>query len=396
MRALIVHNRYSSRVPSGENLAVDDEVRWLVDAGIEVHRHEVTNDDVIEPGTLGRIREGVTAVWSPPARRRFLAALDEVAPDVVHVHNLFPTLTGSVPAAARRRDLPVVWTVHNRRVRCVGGGWFRDGRACHDCRPGWRVPGIVHGCYADSRAASAVVTAGSTLFRSSTRRDSGITAIGISHLMSQWVADAIGVPPSRVVTKYNGVAGPDAPPPPAADQRAFVFIGRLSAYKGVELLLSAWRRADVDAELRIVGDGDLAGEVRAAAADDPRIRWVGHVAPSEIGEHIGAARAVVVPAVWVEPFGRTAAEALAHGRPVITTGTGGLAEIVDAESGWTTGTSAEAMAGALRAALDDDAVRLRGEHAARRHAALFSPEATTAALVRVYEQAVSGRSPRRS
>ena len=50
-------------------------------------------------------------------------------PDVVHVHNLFPLLTGSVPAAARRRGIPVVWTVHNRRVRCVGGGLFRDGHA---------------------------------------------------------------------------------------------------------------------------------------------------------------------------------------------------------------------------------------------------------------------------
>ncbi len=95
-----------------------------------------------------------------------------------------------------------------------------------------------------------------------------------------------------------------------------------------------------------------------------------------------------MPAVWVEPFGRTAAEALAYGRPVITTGTGGLAEVVDPESGWVTGTSAESMAEALRRGRrSDDAVRRRGEHAAARHAALFSPEATTAALIRIYETA---------
>jgi glycosyltransferase involved in cell wall biosynthesis len=392
MRVLVVHNRYSSRVPSGENLAVDDEVRWLRDAGVEVHRHEVTNDDMVDPGVLGRVRDGVAGVWSAPARRQFVAVLDAVAPDVVHVHNLFPMLTGSVPAAARQRGVPVVWTVHNRRVRCVGGGWFRDGRACHDCRPGWRVPGVVHGCYAESRAASAVVTAGTTTFRLSVRRHDGITALAISDVMARWLADATGLAPGRVVTKYNGVAGPDAPPPAAADQRAFVFLGRLSAYKGVDLLLDAWRRADVDAELRIVGDGDLADDVRAAAAADPRIRWVGQVAPTDIGEHIAAARAVVVPAVWVEPFGRTAAEALAHGRPVITTGTGGLAEIVDDASGWVTGCSAEAMAGALRAAAsDDDEIARRGAHARERHAATFSPEATTSALVGVYERLTTGQ-----
>ena len=388
MRVLAVHNRYSSRVPSGENLAVDDEIRWLRDAGIDVHRHEVTNDDIVDPGPFGRVREGIDGAWSLPARRRFLSVLDEVRPDVVHVHNLFPLLTGSVPAAAVRRGVPVVWTVHNRRARCVGGGWFRDGRACHDCRPGWRVPGVVHGCYAGSRAASAVVTAGTTLFRVSARRRTGLTAIAISDVMARWLVDATGLDPARVVTKHNGVARPATPPPPPDDQRAFVFLGRLSAYKGVDLLLEAWRRADVDAELRIVGDGDLADEVRAATAADPRIRWIGQVDNADIGEHLAAARAVVVPAVWVEPFGRTAAEALAYGRPVITTGTGGLAEVVDPESGWVTGTSAESMSEALReAARSDDMVRHRGEHAAARHTAQFSPEATTAALIRIYETA---------
>jgi len=386
MRVLVVHNRYSSRVPSGENLAVDDEIRWLVEAGVDVHQHEVSNDDLVAPGVVGRFRRGVDGVWSLPARRRFLAALDEARPDVVHVHNLFPLITGSVPAAARRRSVPVVWTVHNRRTRCVGGGYFRDGQACHDCRPGWRVPGVVHGCYAESRVASGVVTVGSSLFRLSAQRHDGVTAIAISETMACWITASTGIGAARVRTKFNGVASPVDEPPPAADQRAFVFLGRLSAYKGIDLLLDAWRRADVDGELRIVGDGDLAGDVRAAAARDPRIRWEGQVGAADIGAHLAAARAVVVPSVWVEPYGRSAAEALAYGRPVITTGTGGLAEIVDDASGWVTGTSAEAMAGALReAAASDDAVRRRGRHAAARHAALFSPEATTAALIRIYE-----------
>ena len=398
MRVLVVHNRYSSRVPSGENLAVDDEVRWLIEAGVDVRRHEVTNDDVVAPGPIDRVRDGIAGIWSAPGRRAFLATLDEVRPDVVHVHNLFPLLTGSVPAAARRRRIPVVWTVHNRRVRCVGGGLFRDGRACHDCRPGWRVPGIVHGCYADSRAASAVVTASTTAFRVSARRHDGITALAISDAIARWTIEATGLDRSRVVTKYNGVAGPDVPPPDAAEQRAFVFLGRLSAYKGVHLLLDAWREAGLDAELHFVGDGDLAAEVRAAAAADPRVRWSGQVGPDQIGEHLAAARAVIVPAVWVEPFGRTAAEALAYGRPVITTGTGGLAEIVDQGSGWVTGRSVDGLVDAMRAATNDDAVRQRSERAVARHAALFSPEATTAALVDVYErvageQAVRDRRP---
>lgn len=387
----MVHNRYSSRVPSGENLAVDDDVRWLRAAGVEVLRHEVTNDEIVSPGPLARARDGIDAVWSLPARRRFLASLDELRPDVVHVHNLFPLLTGSVPRAARTRGVPVVWTVHNRRVRCVAGGYFREGAACHECRPGWRVPGVVHRCYAESAAASALVTVASSLFRTTARRG-GVTAIAISDAMGRWLTTTGGFPADRVRVRHNGVDGPPVPVPPAVEQRRFLFLGRLSAYKGVDLMLDAWRRADVDAELHIVGDGDLADDVAAAAAADPRITWVGNVEPDRIGEQIATARAVIVPSVWDEPFGRTAAEALAHGRPVITTGTGGLAEIVDNDCGWVTGTESEHVARALTdAASDDSGVADRARAARDRWSTTFSPEATTATLLEVYQDARRSR-----
>ena len=387
MRVLVVHNRYSSRVPSGENLAVDDEVRWLGEAGVDVVRHEVTNDEIVSPSALARVRYGAEAVWSLSARRRFLTALDGHRPDVVHVHNLFPLLTGSVPSAARRRGVPVVWTVHNRRVRCVDGGNFRDGLPCTSCRPGWRVPGIVHGCYAGSASASALVTVSSTLFRWSARRH-GVTAIAISGHMARWLTSAGGIAARDVRVKHNGVAGPVGPVPPAADQRAFIFLGRLAAYKGVTLLLDAWRRADIDAELRIVGDGDLAGDVRDAAAADPRITWTGQAAGHQVGAHIAAARAVVVPSTWQEPFGRAAAEALAYGRPVVTTGQGGLSEIVDPSCGWVTGPEPDPqlLADALRdATVDDAGVARRGDAARRRWERHFSPKASTEALIRIYE-----------
>jgi glycosyltransferase involved in cell wall biosynthesis len=371
-------------VPSGENLAVDDEVRWLREAGVDVLVHEATNDDLVDPGALGQARGGVAAVWSPRARRAVLDVVDRERPDVVHVHNLFPALTGSVPSGVRSRDIPVVWTVHNRRVRCVGGGYFRAGDACHRCRHGWRMPGVVHGCYNDSRLASAVVTLGSTLFRTIARRP-GVTPVAISEAMADWLVDDGGFDRQRVRVKYNGVAGPTSPLRPAERQRRFVFIGRLSAYKGVRLLLDAWRLADVDASLRILGDGDMADAVRTAAAADPRITWGGHVRAGEVGREIAAGRVVVVPSVWEEPFGRAAAEALAYHRPVITTGRGGLSEIVDDTCGWRTGADVTAMAHVLReAAASDDAVASRAQAAGRRHAEAFSPEATTSALMNVY------------
>jgi glycosyltransferase involved in cell wall biosynthesis len=387
MRVLVVHNRYSSRVPSGENLAVADEVRWLRDAGVDVTTHEVSNDDVFDATGPEKVRQAAESMWSPSAARHVGSAIDEVQPDIVHVHNLFPLLTTSVPWAATRRRVPVVWTAHNRRVVCVAGNNFRDGGACTDCRPGWRLPGIRHACYGESVAASLLITGATAAFRWAARRRSVVVAP--SESARRWLIDAAGFQADQVFRKYNGV---QHPPPgdvvlPAAASRTFLFSGHLSEHKGMGLLLEAWRRADLpgDVDLLVLGDGPRAADVQAAASADPRIRWLGSVEPKQVSSHLAAARAAIVPSTVEESFGRSAAEALAHGRPVVTTGAGGLGEIVDDRSGWITGTDRDGLAQALvEAARSDEAVTARAGTARDRYLQMFSPEATTLALLDIY------------
>jgi glycosyltransferase involved in cell wall biosynthesis len=395
MRVLVVHNNYSSRVPSGENLAVRDEVAWLRDAGVDVHLHEAHTDDVVAGAALDRVRQAVWTPWSLPGRRAFERAVAAADPDVVHVHNPFPLVTASVLGAASERDLPVLWTAHNRRVLCVAGAQFRDGQACDLCRPGWRVPGVWFGCYSSSRAASALVTASSSIYRAVARRR--VTTIAVSESMRRWLLTQAGFAADRVRVKYNGVAlaGPPTDRRPAAGGRTFLFIGRLERYKGVALLLEAWERTrgTLDADLHVIGDGVMTDAVRAAAAADPRITWRGTLSADEVARCLAQARAVVVPSICEESFGRVAAEALAAARGVIVTNLGGLAEVVDEMSGWVIEPDAAALAEALiDVAGDDAALTRRADTGHERYRRLFSPETTTRALIGIYEDAVRQRS----
>jgi glycosyltransferase involved in cell wall biosynthesis len=411
MRVLIVHNYYSSRVPSGENLAVSDEITWLREAGLDVHVHEASNDAGVAAQGAGKIRQVAEMPWSPTAGRRFAADLERLRPDVVHVHNLFPMLTASVPWAAVRADVPIVWTCHNRRLVCVEGTHYRDGAPCHLCRPGWRMPGVRHGCYqrlavargivspASSAVASGLVSISTSAFGRIARRR--VTAVGIADNVGRWLVEDAGFAPERVRVKFNGIPGPDpartvsAP----ADSDAFLFAGQLADYKGLPELLDAWRRRPSPVgRLRIVGDGMCAPAVEAAAARDPRITFVGPVPQPQMADEIAGARVIVAPSTTPETFGRVAAEALAYGRPVITSGLGGLGEIVDDDSGWVVGTDPAALARAIDvAAVDDEIVAAKGAAGRARHQALFSPQATTEALIDIYREVldVTGRSGHR-
>lgn len=97
----------------------------------------------------------------------------------------------------------------------------------------------------------------------------------------------------------------------------FLIPGRLHRWKRVDLAIQAVRRLPGDTPLLIVGTGEDEGRFRRAAGDDPRVRFLGHVSDSELDELYAAA--IAIPFVPVdEDYGFVTAEALAHGRPVVT------------------------------------------------------------------------------
>ena len=112
------------------------------------------------------------------------------------------------------------------------------------------------------------------------------------------------------------------PPPPPGNPPRALFIGRLLAYKGVDFLL---RALELVPELRldVVGSGPelhrLRTLARALAVED-RVKWWGEYPDEDLPRRMADADFLVLPSVSVqEMFGMVLLEAMAAGRPVITT-----------------------------------------------------------------------------
>jgi glycosyltransferase involved in cell wall biosynthesis len=202
--------------------------------------------------------------------------------------------------------------------------------------------------------------------------------------------------------------GHTAVPTRVAGPFGLLFVGRLVERKGVAVLLRAVALLSRKRDLRltIVGDGPLRRvlelEADALGVGD-RVRFLGFVPDSDMTDHFRAADALVLPAVQdskgdVEGLGVVLIEAIAHGKPVIASDSGGIPDIViDGESGLLVPPgSPEALAAAIERLLADPGLRSRLVEGGLRHVeANFSWSTIVTRLVALYRSVsrVPSRSP---
>lgn len=379
----MVHNRYRSGTPSGENMAVDRQVEGLRAAGIEVVTYFRSSDEIEEFGTRQRVALGVRPIWSIEDERALKSLIESSSPDLVHLHNPYPLISPAVVRAAKAAGLPVVQSVHNLRSFCVNGLGFRDGHECRECR-GRRfpTPAVRHACYQSSHASSLVMAAALSAHSTTWRLVDRF--LPVSEQLKAELVHA-GVEEQRISVVLNGIDDPGVPTRPG---NGVLFAARLEEEKGVALLLDAWHQSHLGHEgvvLTIAGDGALRQQVENASLADPSINYLGLCDPTRVHAEIQSHRVLVSPSVWVEGLPTVVLEAMARGRPVIATSVGALANLVDDSVGWTVDPSPAQLAAALReAALDDHSAVHRGAAGRARFESRYLTSSSISELLRVY------------
>lgn len=374
MRIAVVHSFYSSRVPSGENQVVKAQVEALADAGHEVWLVSRSTDDRLRRRTYAveAALTTVTGVGPDPT-----AELEAFAPDVVHVHNLFPNFGTRWLAAWPGR---LVATVHNFRPMCAGAYLFRDGAPCRECPDGDPWAGVRHGCYHGSAVATLPLAwrgrGGAPHDPLMARAD---TVITLSPRAREVYAEA-GVPHDRLRVLPNFVAVPRPTVPAQRGPERWLCVARLTPEKGVLDLVRTWPAGRA---LDVVGEGEQRDAIIGAAP--PGVRLLGSLANDDLRARMPGYTGLVVPSRWFEGLPTVYLEALAAGLPVVATAGNSAADDV-AEHALGRTVPAEPADGELAAALDD--VRRGGEGLRARvresFAARYTPETWVRGVIELY------------
>lgn len=247
--------------------------------------------------------------FSPIPARIVGKILDDERPDVVFTHNI-KGLGLTIPRAIQARGIAHIHVLHDLQL-ILPSGLLIAGKEYLLTTYG--VP------YA--------------LYRAICRMQFGAPDMVISP--SQFIVDRYrhygffsGVPfmlqpnptPSfRVIERHGLSSGP----------LKLLFVGQLHTHKGIQFLLDAFAGIKEPVELLIVGEGPLAGLVKARAEKDKRISHLGYMPPDELVKCYGVADALVVPSLCYENSPTVIYEALNAGIPVLASRIGGVGELIE-------------------------------------------------------------------
>jgi glycosyltransferase involved in cell wall biosynthesis len=327
MKIVVVHNTY--REAGGEDVVFENEKSLLRRNGHTVILYVRSNEELQDIYLVDRLTIAAQMIWSSKTRRAFAAILDAECPDIVHVHNTFMAISPSIYSACSERNIPVVQTLHNFRLLCPAGNFYRDGVICNECVTQNLLQSVRHGCYRNSRAATAGVALMLASHRAlDTWRRSVARFIVLTEFAKRKFVDS-GFPSDRFIVKPN-FADHD-PGERVGPGKYALFVGRLVENKGLRVLLNAWKELPEQYPLHIVGDGPDRSTLEAEGREGQlsRITFRGRLSREEVIEATKSACFLIVPSTLYEGLPMCIVESFACGTPVLCSRLGGLAEIVE-------------------------------------------------------------------
>lgn len=284
--------------------------------GVDVHPLAHRNPLWIEnspryPSVVRNINK-IATLFNLVTAHDFGQLLADYRPDIVHSHSMVE-LTPRMWKLAKDHGAVVVHTLHDYDLLCIRASLFKGEQRC-----------------IQRHAACAAFSSVKRRYHRHIDRVVGVSrAILATHLDFGFFTD---IPDTSRHVVWNPVRMEQRVESAAMHREnrpyTFGFLGRLVPEKGILTLLDACRLLGAgDWQLKIAGRAPADdGFLRARMAALP-IELAGFVDPKEFLREIDM---LIVPSIWLEPFGLTIVEAYAAGVPVLGSDIAGVAEIINA------------------------------------------------------------------
>lgn len=266
------------------------------------------------------------AIYSVEARRKLRRMIREFHPDVAHVRNIYHHLSPSILWELKAQGVPVLYHLNDFKLLCPGYNLVSRGQPCEACRGGAFWQAMSSKCYPGFAARTALTTEAYIHHWLGTYRKCVEIFLAPSHFVrDKFVEHGWDRNRFEVLPHFQEVRHVD----PVLENAPVLYVGRLSAEKGVDDLVRAMSQLR-QMRLVIAGEGPQRSELErlAVSLDLKNIEFVGHVSATERDALIAASQFTILPSHAYETLGKTILESYAMGRAVVASDIGSRRELV--------------------------------------------------------------------
>lgn len=334
-RVLMVHNFY--QLSGGEDTVFRNEKKLLEDNGHEVITYTRDNSE-FKGNVLKRILLPFITIFNPKTYFDIKKIIKEQNIDIVHVHNTLCLISPAVFYAAIKMKTPVIQTLHNFRMQCANGLFFRNGHICEDCVKEGLICALKHKCYRNSffQTLAIVLMLKIHRFIGIYKKVNFIclTEFNKNKLLlinnNKQIIDKkkVFIKPNFVFTTriINGldknIINKDNK---LKDKGYYLYVGRLDEIKGIEVVLEAFSKMP-NRELHVIGSGGK--EYIKEYSKHSNIKFLGQLSHENVMAEICNGKALIFPSKLYEGMPMTIVEAFENKVPVISSNLGNANEIV--------------------------------------------------------------------
>ncbi len=292
-------------------------------------------------------------IYSREAYKKIGKVLDEFKPDIVHMNNINFQLTPSIIYAVKKRNIPLIQTVHDYQMICPNHLLysFNETKPCERCVNGSKLNCFKHSCIHGSKIKSLIGAVEAKLYAILKTYKKVDLYVCPSRFLENKLLSVGNIFSGKTFTIHNFIEKKPIPEKQTQEKPYVAFASRLSKEKGVNLLAET---AKLLPEYSFVVAGN--GPDDECLKNIPNITMKGFLTGDELILMIANAKLMLLPSVWYENCPLNILETHSFGVPVITMNSGGMAELVeDGKTGMLINEpTAEAISKAIRKCFEDE------------------------------------------
>ncbi len=269
------------------------------------------------------------SIYSRQAKANMERLLADTKIDIAHLHNINHYITPSILPILKKRNIPIVWTLHDYTLICPENSFISHGSICEKCKGGKFIQCGINKCKKGSVLASSLAGLENYVHRyMNLFKHVDYFLCPSEFLYNKFYEFGFFRDKLRVTNLCFNFNNEALAAQTKSDERYILYVGRLEKIKGITTLLKAVNGLNIP--LKIVGGGNLQSEVQEYinANNLTDVQLLGHKTLPEVYNLVANAQFTVCPSEWYENYPFSVTEAMSFKKAIIGANIGGIPELI--------------------------------------------------------------------